>query len=141
MKKEIDKYYQKGNNVCGRASYSGPVLLKMCLLQTWYGLSDYELEDQVNDRISFSRFVGFSMNDSVPDRSAVSRFRTTLTQKKAFEKLFKLINNQLEAHHIIFKTGLIVDASLTDTLRKPKGKKEFEITEGRAKEKVEEKAK
>jgi transposase, IS5 family len=68
----------------------------MSLLQTWYGLSDYELEDQVNDRISFSRFVGIGMDGTVPDHSVVSRFRTELTQKRAYDKLLISINEQLE---------------------------------------------
>ncbi|NQY10979.1 MAG: transposase, partial [Flavobacteriales bacterium] len=32
------------------------LLFRMCLLQTWYGLSDYEVEDRVNDSISFGYF-------------------------------------------------------------------------------------
>ena len=38
---EIKKYYSKGFSVAGRPSYSGLLLFKMSLLQTWYGLSDY----------------------------------------------------------------------------------------------------
>lgn len=131
IEKEISRYYQKGMSVSGRPSYSGLVLFKMCLLQTWYGLSDYEVEDQVNDRISFSRFVGISMDNPVPDHSVLSRFRTAMTEKKAFEKLFKVINKQLESHQIIVKSGLIVDASLTDSPRCPKGKKQYEVVEDR----------
>lgn len=50
------------------------------------GLSDYEVEDCVNDSISFSRFVGISLDDSVPDHSVLSRFRSELTKKGAYEK-------------------------------------------------------
>jgi len=52
----INSHYQKGESAVGRSSYEGNVLFKMTLLQTWYGLSDYEVEDRVNDSISFSRF-------------------------------------------------------------------------------------
>ena len=76
------------------------LLFKVCLLQTWYGLSDYEVEEQVNDRISFSRFVGLSMDDTCPDHSVISRFRTTMTQNNAYEKVFKALNK----HKIIVKT-------------------------------------
>src|SRR5690554_1530576 len=61
----INKHYQKGDSAVGRPSYDGLILFKMGLLQTWYGLSDYEVEDRVNDSISFSRFVGISLDDSV----------------------------------------------------------------------------
>ena len=97
----------------------------------WYGLSDYEVEDQVNDRISFCRFVGISMDDKCPDHSVISRFRTVLTQKKAYDKILASINNQLESKGILLRKGIIVDASVTDSPRKPKGKKEYEIVEDR----------
>lgn len=123
----INKYYQKGESAVGRPSYEGIVLFKMTLLQTWYGLSDYEVEDRVNDSISFSRFVGISLDNPVPDHSVISRFRTELTKKGVYEKLFKAMNKQLEKHQIIVKTGAIVDASIIDSPLKPKGKTTYEI--------------
>lgn len=131
ISRQINKYYKKGESATGRPSYDGVVLFKICLLQTWYGLSDYEVEDQVNDRISFSRFVGISMDEKSPDHSVISRFRTALTQKKVYDKILQSINNQLESKQIIVKRGVIVDASVSDTPRKPKGKKEYEIVEDR----------
>jgi IS5 family transposase len=130
----INKYYQKGESAVGRPSYEGIVLFKMTLLQTWYGLSDYEVEDRVNDSISFSRFVGVSLDCSVPDHSVISRFRSELTQKGVYEKLFKAMNKQLEKHKIIVKTGAIVDASIIDTPLKPKGKTLYEIETDRSEE-------
>ncbi len=123
---EIKKYYSKGASVAGRPSYAGLLLFKMSLLQTWYGLSDYEVEDRINDSLSFMEFVGLTLEDQVPDHSVLSRFRTTLTQKNAYEPLMDLINGQLEAKNILVKAGAIVDASITDSPRKPRGKKEYE---------------
>ena len=130
----INKHYQKGNSATGRPSYDGLILFKMSLLQTWYGLSDYEVEDRVNDSISFSRFVGISLDDVVPDHSVLSRFRTEMTQKGAYEKLFKAINKQLEKHKIIVKKGAIVDASIIDSPLKPKGQTTFQIENDRSEE-------
>jgi len=130
----INKHYQKGNSAIGRPSYDGLVLFKMSLLQTWYGLSDYEVEDRVNDSISFSRFVGISLDDNVPDHSVLSRFRTEMTEKGVYEKLFKAINKQLEKHKIIVKKGAIVDASIVDSPLKPKGPTTFEIENDRSEE-------
>ncbi|HIP37352.1 MAG TPA: hypothetical protein EYG85_10905 [Crocinitomix sp.] len=36
-------------------------------------------------------------------------------KKGKFDERFKLINSQLEAHKIIVKTGVIIDASVIDT--------------------------
>lgn len=128
----INKHYQKGESATGRPSYPGLVLFKMTLLQTWYGLSDYEVEDRVNDSISFSRFVGISLDDSVPDHSVISRFRSELTSKGVYEKLFKAMNKQLEKHRILVKTGAIVDASIVDSPYKPKGKAAYEVAADRS---------
>ena len=130
----INKHYSKGESVSGAPSYDGLLLFKMSLLQTWYGLSDYEVEDQVNDRISFSRFVGLSMDQKSPDHSVLSRFRTHMTEKNAYEKLFKALNKQLVKHGIIIKTGAMIDASVTSTPLCPKGSKEYEIVQDRAEE-------
>src|SRR3954471_15483666 len=129
----IKQYYNKGFSVAGRPSYPGLLLFKMALLQTWYGLSDYEVEDRINDSLSFMQFVGLSLDDEVPDHSVLSRFRTTLTQKNGYEALMTLINTQLTAQDIILRQGAIVDASITDSPRKPRGKKEYEdVTEDRS---------
>ncbi len=131
----IDKNYIKGKSATGKPSYDGLLLFKMCLLQTWYGLSDYEVEDSVNDRISFSYFCGLNINQVSPDHSTLSRFRTLMTKANAYEPLFKEINRQLEQHQIIVKKGAIVDASVIDTPLRPKGKTNHKVTEDRTDEK------
>ena len=128
ISKVLKKYYDKGESVSGRKAYPALLLFKMTLLQTWYGLSDYEIEEQVNDRISFMKFCELRFEDDVPDHSAICRFRKILTEKKAQEKLLKAINKQLESHSILVKGGSIIDASISPSLRKPKGKKVLEVT-------------
>jgi transposase, IS5 family len=128
---ELKKYYSKGVSVAGRPSYSGLLLFKMSLLQTWYGLSDYEVEERTNDSLSFMKFVGLRLEDDVPDNTVLSRFRTALTKQGAYEALLQNINEQLEAKGILLKKGAIIDASITDSPRKPRGKKQYEIVEDR----------
>lgn len=127
----IDLHYKKGKSAVGAPSYDGLLLFRMCLLQTWYGLSDYEVEDRINDSISFSQFCGLTIDQPSPDHSTLSRFRSTLTKVNAYDELFKEINRQLEEHEIIVKKGAIVDASIVDTPLKPKGKINHEVTKDR----------
>ena len=134
MDRMIKQYYSKGFSVAGRPSYPGLLLFKMCLLQTWYGLSDYEVEERVNDSLSFMQFVGLQLEDEVPDHSVISRFRSELTKKEAFEKIFEQINAQLENKGLIVKTGAIVDATVTDSPRKPKGKTTYAVADDRKEE-------
>ena len=127
----INKYYTKGNSAVGNPSYDGLLLFKMSLLQTWYGLSDYEVEERINDSISFSKFCGLTLEQASPDHSTLSRFRSRMTENNAYEKLLKEFNRQLEKHQIIVKTGAIIDASVVDTPLKPKGKSSYEIAQDR----------
>jgi IS5 family transposase len=132
IEKEINNIYRRGYSVDGRPSYSGLLLFKMLLLQTWYNLSDEKVEDMVNDSLSTMRFCGLVLEDSVPDHSTLSRFRSDLTRKRAFDRLLRKINGQLEAKRIMVKEGAaMVDASLTDTPRRPKGKTTYEVAEDR----------
>lgn len=132
ISKTIDKYYKKGESASGCPSYDGLLLFKMCLLQTWYGLSDYEVEDRINDSLSFSYFCGLTIEQTAPDHnSTLSRFRTAMTKADAYNKLFKAINKQLEDKGILVKKGVLVDASVVDTPLRPKGKTKHKVTEDR----------
>ena len=64
-----DNHTERG----GRPNNDEIVMMKMLVLQSWYGLSDPELERQANDRISFQKFLGFP--ERIPDRSTVWAFR------------------------------------------------------------------
>ena len=68
----------------------------MLLLQTWYNLSDVALEERVNDSITFSRFLGLSLEELSPDHSTISRFRTALTKLGLMDALLSAVNEQLE---------------------------------------------
>ena len=109
-------------------------MLKTELLRTWYGLSDGEVEDQVNDRLSFSRFAGLGMEDTAPGSTTVCRFRNTLVKAGLYGIVLNEKNRQLEMKGVIVKRGAIVDASITDTPRRPRGRKEREVVEDRHEE-------
>jgi hypothetical protein len=63
----------------GGRPYMDPVLMvKLLVLQAWYGLSDPELERQAGNRIDFMHFLGFP--EKAPDYSTVWRFRERLAE-------------------------------------------------------------
>jgi len=129
IKKIINNYDKRMKSPTGNSAYEGLLLVKMSLLQTWYGLSDYEVEEQINDRISFSSFCGLPLEGTVPDHSTLSRFRTEMTKMNVYNKLFKNINKQLEKQNIIIKTGALLDASIVETPLKPKGKSTYDTNQ------------
>jgi len=95
------------------------VKIKMLFLQTLYNLSDPELEDQVNDRLSFQRFVGLDMSETVPDYSTIWRFRDRLSEEGVGDKLFEQINSFLYEKGLFVKKGTIVDASIIESTNRP----------------------
>lgn len=132
IEKEIEKVYKKGKSADGRPSYGGLLLFKMTLLQTWYNLGDPGVEEMVNENLSAMVFCGLELEDDVPDHSVISRFRKELTEKKAYDRLLRKINKQIEKRGVIVKTGkAMIDASLTDTPRIPRGKTTYEVAEDR----------
>ena len=130
----IEIAYTKGNKATSRPNYDSLVLFKTELLRTWYGLSDGEVEEQVNDRLSFRRFVGLGLEDSAPDSTTVCRFRNILVEADLYDMVLEGINNQLAQKGVIVKRGAIVDASITDSPRRPRGRKEYEVVEDREEE-------
>jgi IS5 family transposase len=101
----------------------------MTLLQTWYNLSDYGVEEQVNDSLSCMRFCGLQLADEVPDHSVVCRFRKALNHSGAWEVLLQQINHQLTKRGVLVKQGAaMIDASVTPTPRKPKGKSSYMLS-------------
>ncbi|MFZ1852450.1 MAG: transposase [Nitrosomonas sp.] len=102
-------------------AYSGLLLFKMLLVGIWNGgLSDESVEDIANSNLRVMRFLGLSLEDDVPDHSVLSRFRTRLTAAGAWDRLLNPINWQIQVYNITVKQGCHVDASITQSPRKPK---------------------
>ena len=102
------------------------VKVKMLFLQGLYNLSDPELEDQVNDRLSFQRFVGLHMAESVPDFTTIWRFRDRLSEEGIGDKLFELIKSFLDARGLFIKKGTIIDATIIQSSNRPLSRKRKE---------------
>lgn len=106
----------------GRPPHPALVLFKMSLLQHCYDLSDPQCEEQVRDRLSWRRFVGLGLQDSVPDETALVRFRQRLVEQGLQEKLLQLVNRQLTAQGLILKRVTLVDATLVQAARRAPAK-------------------
>jgi IS5 family transposase len=105
----------------GRPAYPVLVMFKALLLQQWYGLSDVELEEALNDRLSFRRFVGLGLDEATPDHTTLCRFRNDLAAAGLAEKLFAEMNRQLEQHGLVVKRGTLIDATLVQAAVNPSG--------------------
>ena len=127
IEKDINRVYKKGRSATGRSSYSGLLLFKMMLMQTWYNLSDTGVEEMLSDSLSAMHFCGLTLEDDVPDHSTLSRFRSELIKKKGLERLLRKVNSQLEKKGLKLKEGAArIDATITQSDRSPKGPKQWE---------------
>lgn len=103
----------------GRPPFDPLMMLKALLLQQCYGLSDAELEEAINDRVSFRKFLGLSLEAPSPDHTTLCRFRNRLVEEGLSEKLFAEFERQLEKRGLILKRGTMIDASLVETPFRP----------------------
>jgi IS5 family transposase len=99
----------------GRPAYSASMLFKALLLQSWYNLSDYALEETLDDRISFRRFIGLSLGEKSPDHSTLCRFRERLVELKIMDILFDILHKQMLDKGLIVKKGTLVDATFVES--------------------------
>ena len=63
----LNKKYTKTQNAIGNPAYDALMMFKILLLQTWYGLSDYEVEGRINDSFLFSEFLLLDMCSRAPN--------------------------------------------------------------------------
>ncbi len=107
------------------------VKVKMLFLQYLYNLSDPELEDQVNDRLSFQKFVGIGFTTTIPDFTTIWRFRERLIEEQLNDKLFEKILGYIDEKGLLIKKGTIIDATIIESSNRPlskKKRKELETT-------------
>ena len=103
-----DVYYDD-SVIGGRPHTDEIILIKLLVLQQWYGLSDLELEKQANDRISFRKFLGFP--ETIPERSTIWRFRERLIKEEKEEEIWSELQNQMDELGFKIKRGIIQDAT------------------------------
>lgn len=101
----------------GRPPYDSLLMFKVLILQRIYNLSDDQAEFQINDRRNFMRFLGLNAEDRVPDAKTIWLFRDNLVKADVMRKLFDILSRQMEAAHLITRTGTIVDATFVDAPR------------------------
>ena len=115
----------------GRPPYDYVLMFKIMILQRYYNLSDDQVEYQINDRMSFMRFLALTLADDIPDSRTVWHFREQLIDSGLVEKLFELFLEKLESLHLIVNEGKIIDASFVEAPRQRNRKEENEqIKEG-----------
>ena len=118
----------------GRKPIDALVLFRMLVLQSLYNLSDEQIEYQVRDRLSFTRFLGLGFENRIPDgttlRQAQGRllwlFREKLARAGLIANLFERYGQHLEASGYIARGGQMVDATIVAVPRQRNSRDENE---------------
>ena len=108
----------------GRKPIDVIVMFKLLVLQQMYNISDDELEYQVNDRLSFMRFLHLGLEDRVPDSKTVWLFKERLRQAGLIEALFEQFGSYLTEAGYQAQCGQIVDATLVPVPKQRNSKEE-----------------
>ena len=93
----------------GRPNNDEIVMVKLLVLQQWYGLSDEETERQAVDRLSFRRFLGYP--ERVPDSTTVWLFRERLAKTGKDKDIWTELSRQLDAKGLRVRKGVVQDAT------------------------------
>lgn len=142
FRETLEKVHQKDRKSnAGRKSIDAVLMFKLLVLQKLFNISDEELEYQVNDRLSFMRFLGLSLADRVPDGTTVWLFREELTQRGLIEELFEELEEYLQQQGYRARGGQIIDATLIPVPKQHNSKEENQqIKAGKSPEEWEGKA-
>jgi IS5 family transposase len=96
----------------GRKPWDAIVMFKAIVLCELYNLSDDQVEYQLRDRLSFVRFLGLGLEDTVPDAKTVWLYREQLAQAGVIERLFDDFDGHLRRRGYLAMGGQIIDASI-----------------------------
>jgi IS5 family transposase len=96
----------------GRKPIDVIVMFRMLVLQSLYNLSDEQVEYQVRDRLSFTRFLRLGIEDRIPDGTTLWLFREALGKAGLIEKLFERFGQHLETKGYIARGGQMIDATI-----------------------------
>ena len=88
-------------------------MLRMYVLQQWFGLSDEGLEDAIYDSQALRGFLGIDLGrESVPDATTLLGFRHLLERHALTEQIFETVNAGLRAQGLMLAKGTMVDATI-----------------------------
>ena len=98
----------------GRPLIDVIIKFKASVLRRIYNLSFDQTEYQINDRLSFMRFLGLGLGDRVLDSRTLWDFENTLAEAEVMEELFCMFDSMLESEGLITHKGTIIDATFVD---------------------------
>lgn len=127
FKPVLDRVFPRIKNPKGgRPPYDNLLMFKILIIKRLYNLSLDQTEYQINDRISFMRFLDFGIGNRVPDAKTIWLYEDALAKSEAGKELFDLFFEAIAAKGYITRTGSIVDASFIEAPKRKNTHKQRE---------------
>lgn len=98
-------------------------MLRICLVQNLYNLSDMVAVTEVFDNRAFLDFYGVELSNQVSDGDTLGRFRNLLIRNNLQEKLFIHVIGSLAQRGLILKNGTVVDSAFIESSSSTKDQK------------------
>jgi len=106
----IQPHYPKVGR--GRRPYPITAMLRIHLMQNWFGLSDPGKEEALYEIVPMRQFAQLPLTGALPDETTVLNFRRLLETHQLAAKLLEAVNAHLTQKGLILKRGTIVDATI-----------------------------
>lgn len=105
----IEPHYPKGEG--GRPSYPLMAILRVHLLQNWFGYSDPTMEESLYETTILRQFAGLGL-ERIPDETTILNFRRLLEKHDLAAGILGVINDYLGERGLLLRHGTIVDATI-----------------------------
>lgn len=115
----IEPHYPKGEG--GRPSYPLMAMLRVHLMQNWFGYSDPAMEEALYETTILRQFSGLSL-ERIPDETTILNFRRLLEKHELAAGILAVINGYLGDRGLSLRQGTIVDATLINAPSSTKNK-------------------
>ena len=117
----IEPHYPKGEG--GRPAYPLMAMLRVHLMQNWFGYSDPAMEEALYETTILRQFSGLSL-ERIPDEITLLNFRRLLEKHELAADILGLINGYLGDRGLSLRLGNIVDATLIHAPSSTKNKED-----------------
>ena len=115
----INPHYPKGEG--GRPAYALMAMLRVHLMQNWFGYSDPAMEEALYETTILRQFAGLSL-ERIPDETTILNFRRLLEKHELAAGILAVINGYLGDRGLSLRQGTIVDATLINAPSSTKNK-------------------
>jgi IS5 family transposase len=110
----------------GRPPFDRLLMFKVLIIKRLYNLSYGQTEYQINDRISFMRFLGMDFGSAVPDANTIWLYEEALSKSEAGKDIFDSFFEAVLAKGYVTRAGSIVDASFIEAPKRRNTKEQRE---------------